>query len=88
MSTQSQNQENPKRSNEEFSKNYKRANQDGIFGPVAVGNINEFQGRMIINLCMKTVRSGEKNASYSQPSDWKLKAGKSLKAQSLLHHFI
>lgn len=75
--TLSQNMEIPHRSNEEFSKNYKRANQDGIYGPVAVGNINKFDGpggpRMIINLCMKTIRSGERNASYSQPADWRLK---------------
>jgi hypothetical protein len=71
--TLSQNQEEPLRTNEEFAKNYKRANQDGIYGPIAIGNINEYQGRMIINLCMKTVRSGERNATYSQPVDWKLK---------------
>ena len=69
----SQNNESLVRTNEEFAKNYKRASQDGVFGPVAVGNINEFNGRYIINLCMKTVRSGDKNATYSHPVDWKLK---------------
>jgi len=66
------------RSNEDFSRNYLRANSDGVYGPIAVGNINEFDDEkngktMIINLCFKTIRSGEKNASLSQPSDWKLK---------------
>lgn len=69
------------RTNEEFARNYKRALQDGIFGPVAVGNINKYvdkntgEERMIVNLCMKTIRSGERNATYSQPSDWRLKFG-------------
>ena len=73
--TLSQNTATSGRSNEEFARNYKRANQDGIFGPVAIGNINEHAGRIIINLCMKTIRSGERNATYSQPADWKVKFG-------------
>jgi hypothetical protein len=73
--TMIQNTEKNVRTNEEFARNYKVATQDGIYGPVAVGNINEYDGRLIINLCMKTIRSGERNATYSQPVDWRLKAG-------------
>jgi hypothetical protein len=39
-------------------------------GPVSVGNVGAHNGRTIINLCLRTAKSGERNATISFPSDW------------------
>lgn len=59
-----------KKTREEFAANYAVITSDGFFGPVSVGNINEYNGRIIMNLCVKTVKSQEKNAAISFPQDW------------------
>jgi hypothetical protein len=64
------NSENVKRTPEEFAKNYPRFG-DGLVGqPIAIGNINEIidkngNKRILVNLCMKTTGSGDRNAVWS-----------------------
>lgn len=54
-----------------YAKNYPTINsQAGLFGPVAVSNLSGFNGRVIINLAMKTARSAPKNACISFPAQW------------------
>jgi hypothetical protein len=59
-----------KKSNEEYAKNYPTVQQDGYFGPITVGNNGEYDGRDLINLCVKTVKSGDRNAVASFPKGW------------------
>jgi hypothetical protein len=59
-----------KKSNEEYAKNYPAVKQDGYYGPITVGNIGEYDGRDLINLCVKTAKSGERNAVASFPKSW------------------
>lgn len=42
-----------------------------LMGPVTVGNIGEYNGRRIINLCIRTTKSDPSNATISFPLDWK-----------------
>jgi hypothetical protein len=64
-----------KRTPQDFAKNYPLAPKDGRYPNIAVGNITEFNGRYIINLCLKTVRSNENGlgASMSHPVEWGMK---------------
>ncbi len=62
--------ENTNRTPEDYAKNYPTVKGTGVFGPVSVGNVGEYNGRVIINLCVKTTRSGDKNATISFPKDW------------------
>lgn len=56
----------------EYARNYPLVQADSPFlGPVTVGNIGEYQGRSIINLCIRTAKSDPYNATISFPSDWK-----------------
>jgi hypothetical protein len=56
----------------DYAKNYPLVQADSPFlGPVSVGNIGEYQGRSIINLCIRTAKSDPYNATISFPSDWK-----------------
>ena len=56
--------------NEEYAKHYPTVKQDGYYGPITVGNIGEYDGRDLINLCVKTVKSGDRNAVASFPKSW------------------
>jgi len=38
---------------------------------VTVANLGEYNGRAIINLCLRTVKSHPYNATISFPKDWK-----------------
>lgn len=55
-----------KRSPEEFAVNYPIAKSDGAYN-VTIGNITEHEGKIYVNLCMKTLRSKERNAAYVRP---------------------
>jgi hypothetical protein len=56
----------------EYAKNYPLVLTDSNFmGPVTVGNVGEFNGRSIINLCIRTANSDPYNATISFPSDWR-----------------
>ena len=56
----------------EYARNYPLVLADSnLMGPVTVGNIGEYKGRSIINLCLRTVRSNPYNATISFPADWK-----------------
>lgn len=58
--------------NIDYAKNYPVLAFDGLHQPVTVGNISSGDnGRTLINLCAKTQKSGDRNAVYSIPSDWK-----------------
>jgi len=59
-----------KKSNLEFAKHYPVVKQDGYFGPITVGNIGEYDDRDLINLCVKTAKSGDRNAVASFPKSW------------------
>ena len=59
-----------KKSNEEYAKHYPVVKQDGYFGPVVVGNLGQYNDRDIINLCLKTTRSNDRNSSISFPRSW------------------
>ena len=65
MSTMSQN-----RTPEEYAVNYPVITKDGFYGPLSVGNIVEYNGRTLMNICVKTSMSGERNAVASYPSAW------------------
>src|SRR5690349_9812753 len=68
MSTQSE----AKQKAIEYAKNYPLVLADSNFmGPVTVGNIGEYNGRKIINLCIRTAKSDPYNATVSFPTDWK-----------------
>ena len=55
----------------EYAKNYPIVLRDSPFvGPITVGNIGTFNGRVIVNLCLRTVKSGETNATISFPIEW------------------
>ena len=58
--------ENTKRTPEEFAANYDIAKSDGSYN-VTIGNVNEFDGKIFVNLCLKTAKSGAKNAVYVRP---------------------
>jgi hypothetical protein len=62
-----------KRTPQEFAKNYPLAPKDGRYPNIAIGNITEFNGRYIINVCLKTAKSGDVGASMSYPVEWGLK---------------
>lgn len=56
----------------DYAKNYPLVLTDSNFmGPISVGNIGEYNGRKIINLCIRTAKSDPYNATISFPSDWK-----------------
>jgi hypothetical protein len=56
----------------DYAKNYPLVLTDSPFtGPVSVGNIGEFDGRVIINLCLRTAKSEPVNATISFPNDWR-----------------
>lgn len=56
----------------DYAKNYPLVLADSnLIGPVTVGNIGEYNGRTIINLCLRTAKSDPFNATISFPSDWK-----------------
>jgi hypothetical protein len=60
----------------QYAKNYPLVDRDTKaegMGPITVGNIGEYNGRTIINLCLRTKRTEERgggNATISFPSDW------------------
>lgn len=59
----------------DFAKNYLVFLHDTtLAGPVTVGNVTQIdangKSRTIVNLCLRTAKSGDKNASVSFPSDW------------------
>lgn len=55
----------------DYAKNYPLVLADSNFmGPISVGNINEHNGRVIVNLCLVTAKSNPKNASISFPKEW------------------
>lgn len=57
--------------NIEYAKNYPLLSFDGLHQPVTVGNISDSgNGRTLINLNCKSLKSGDRNAVYSIPSDW------------------
>lgn len=64
-----------KRTPQEFAKNYPLAPKDGRYPNIAVGNITEHNGRYIVNLCLKTVRSNVTGVGtqMSFPIGWGLK---------------
>lgn len=56
----------------EYAKNYPLVLADSNFmGPVTVGNIGEYNGRRIVNLCIRTTKSDPSNATISFPLAWK-----------------
>lgn len=55
----------------EFARNYPVVLKDSPFlGPVSIANVGSYNGRVIVNLCLRTARSGENNASISFPQEW------------------
>jgi hypothetical protein len=55
----------------DYAKNYPLVTKDSpLMGPVTVGNVGEFNGRVIINLCLRTAKSNPYNAAISFPKDW------------------
>lgn len=66
MSTVSQNTKTPA----EYAANYPTITTDGLYGPLSVANINSFNGRILMNVCCKTTRSGDRNAVISYPESW------------------
>lgn len=67
MNTTSQKTE---RTPQEFATNYPVIKTDGFFGPISVGNIVEYNSRIMMNLCIKTNKTGDRNAVSSYPSEW------------------
>ncbi len=58
--------------NIEYAKNYPVISFDGLHQPVTVGNISTGDnGRTMINLCARTQKSGDRNAVYTVPNDWR-----------------
>lgn len=54
-----------------YAKNYPHVVVDTpMMGPFSVGNINEYNGRVIINVCVRTEKSHPRNATISYPKDW------------------
>jgi hypothetical protein len=41
-----------------------------FLGPVSIANVGAYNGRVIVNLCLRTAKSGENNASISFPQEW------------------
>lgn len=66
MSTVSQNKKTP----QEYAANYPVIHVDGYYGPLSVGNVTPFNTRILVNVCCKTTRSGDKNAVISYPESW------------------
>lgn len=54
----------------EFAKNYPMVSDDGLWAAITVGNIGEYKDRDIVNLCLRTPKSGANNASISYPKIW------------------
>jgi len=54
----------------DFARNYHLVSQDGNYGGITVGNITEYNGRVIINLCLRTAKTNPLNATISYPRDW------------------
>jgi hypothetical protein len=54
--------------NIEYAKNYPFL-KEGLNSPVTIGNIGEYDGRVLINLAAK-LRGKETNAVYSCPKSW------------------
>ncbi len=63
-------EQSTKRSAQEFAANYKVITKDGFYGPVTVGNIVPHNGKILINLNVKTLKSGDRGAVHSQPQSW------------------
>ena len=59
-----------KKTSEDYAKNYGVIKSDGFYGPFSVGNISEYDDRDIINICVKTLKSGDRNAMISYPKSW------------------
>jgi hypothetical protein len=56
----------------DYAQNYPMVQTDSsLMGPVTVANLGEYNGRAIINLCLRTAKSHPYNATISFPKDWK-----------------
>lgn len=69
----------------EYAKNFPLVSGDGLFGPVPISNVTDYNDRVIINLCLKTRKTSPRNASISYPKEWnkagRFKAGDLVNAQ-------